>query len=58
MHIVYGQYPPKVCITTVSSFSLVLYLSLEKSKTMVMQNILRVEVNKAHFGLGENSECL
>ena len=51
MHLVY---PPKFCITIFSTFSLVLRLSEEKSKTMVMQNF--GGVNKVHYGLCENGE--
>ena len=64
-HIVDGQYPSKFCITIFFNFSLVLYSSQEKSKTVVMKKEKKKwvggvggGVNKVHFGLGENGECL
>ena len=56
MHIVYGQYPPKFYIIVVFNFSLVLYSSQEKSKTMVMRNILGGK--QGAFWSRENGECL
>ena len=62
-HIVDGQYPSKFCITLVFNFSLVLYSSQEKSKTVAMKKKKKLGrggggLNKVHFGLGENGECL
>ena len=53
MHLVYLT---KFYITIVSSFSSVLQLSLEKSKTMVAQNSGREGVDKVHYGLDEYGE--
>ena len=44
--IMHPVYPPKVCITVVSNFSWVLQSSQEKSKTIVMQHLSGVGVNK------------
>ena len=53
MHLVYRT---KFYITIVSSFSSVLQLSLEKSKTMVAQNSGGEGVDKVHYGLDEYGE--
>ena len=47
--------PPKFCISVVFNFSWVLQPSLEKSNTMVMQNLKGV--NKMHHGLCANGGC-
>ena len=49
--------PPKFCMTIVSSFSWVLQLSHEKSKTVVMQNLGGGRrFWGVHYGLGESGE--
>ena len=53
--------PIKILHNHCFQFPLVLYSSQEKSKTVVMKKKWGGEgggVNKVHFGLGENGECL
>ena len=53
--------PIKILHNHCFQFSLVLYSSQEKSKTVVMKKKMGGGgggVNKVHFGLGENGECL
>ena len=50
--------PIKILHNHCFQFPLGLYSSQEKSKTVEMKKKMGRGVNKVHFGLGENGECL